>query len=75
MEPAWWLPVPRSWLGERVRPRLSGAVACAGWAGEVLLRHLAWRRLAGSPVVVFVLAGVVCWLIGVGRDHGPGISG
>ena len=30
---------------------------------------------AGSPIVVFVLAGDVFWLIDVRRDHCPGISG
>jgi DNA-binding response OmpR family regulator len=30
---------------------------------------------AGSRLVVFVLVGVVFWLIDVRRDHGPGISG
>jgi hypothetical protein len=36
-----------------------------------------WTYLAaaGSPLVVFVLAGAMFWLIGVRRDHCPGVSG
>jgi hypothetical protein len=31
--------------------------------------------VAGSPLVVFVLADAVSWLIDIRRDHCPGISG
>jgi hypothetical protein len=58
-----------------VQPRLSCEVTFAGWASEILLRYPGWRRLRGSPLVVFVLAAVVFWLIDVRRDHCPGISG
>jgi len=36
-----------------------------------------WTYLAaaGSLLVVFVLAGAMFWLIGVRRDHCPGVSG
>ena len=36
-----------------------------------------WTYLAaaGSPLVMFVLAGAVFWLIDVRRDHSLGISG
>ena len=34
-----------------------------------------YLAVAGSPLVVFVLAGAVSWLVDVRRDRCPGISG
>ena len=70
-----WLPVLGNWLGGWV------SLGCAVWSP--LLDGPARYRCAtrpgagsaGSPLVVFVLAGVVSWLTGARRDHCSGISG
>jgi len=70
-----WLPVPGNWLGEWVSLGCPVRSPLLGGPARYCCAIPPGAGSAGSPLVVFVLVGVVFWLIDAGRDHCPGISG